>query len=681
MKRVLGTAGFVVAFAAAGLAQNFANQTATIRNNGRNMSGSSGNQFMVAEGANFAAFASYGMARWNLAQLKSDLDLQFGANNWNVTLVELVLFQTNATFAADGTINVHYTSDDTSDITTAACPFRWPLNDGLNDPVHSGTPLLTYGFVDCNCVQGDVYTLYSSGDTGDRLVLANDIENASDSSLTLIVEDGDPAVAASYRGMTAGSGANQPELRVTAVPISGNPPTASAGPDQLVNDPDNNGVENVTLDGTGSHANPPASSISSYVWREGVTQVATGASPTISVALGTHTYVLTVTDNLGGTASDTVVIDFPVVTVANAGANSTVTANACDGTASATLDGTASTYNAGTITSYTWTNDYDGSVVASTATANVSLGVGTHTFRLHIVGSGGQTDDDVRTIDVRPTGVFAGHDFDSLFANLVTIVPSGPWSNPTRAFNLLQRGTGSIPFAIADDSLVTFPGDAQGVVNDKKLDAFFGINDMQHATDNPTGTGTATFQFTISGRSNIKIAIDLGAMGNFEATTTPPDAYTFTAVVDGGSPITVFTVTANEGPTQNYRLASGTLASSIDPLWVDGTTNLINVLRTFTFPLNVTGNNLTLTLSASSNGDGEAFVFDNILLYECTGGGDPCPCPGDVNNDGLRDINDLTLFLSAFGLPATNCADVNGDGVVDINDLTLFLSGFGVPCP
>jgi hypothetical protein len=52
-----------------------------------------------------------------------------------------------------------------------------------------------------------------------------------------------------------------------------------------------------------------------------------------------------------------------------------------------------------------------------------------------------------------------------------------------------------------------------------------------------------------------------------------------------------------------------------------------------------------------------------------------------VNGDGIRDINDLTLFLSAFGLPATNCADINGDGVVDISDLGLFLSGFGVPCP
>lgn len=69
------------------------------------------------------------------------------------------------------------------------------------------------------------------------------------------------------------------------------------------------------------------------------------------------------------------------------------------------------------------------------------------------------------------------------------------------------------------------------------------------------------------------------------------------------------------------------------------------------------------------------------LTGACYVGGNPCPCPGDINGDGIRDISDLTLFLSAFGLPATNCADINGDGIIDISDLTLFLSGFGVPCP
>ncbi len=69
------------------------------------------------------------------------------------------------------------------------------------------------------------------------------------------------------------------------------------------------------------------------------------------------------------------------------------------------------------------------------------------------------------------------------------------------------------------------------------------------------------------------------------------------------------------------------------------------------------------------------------LTGACYVGGNPCPCPGDVNGDGIRDISDLGLFLAAFGLPATNCADIDGNGVVDISDLGLFLAGFGVPCP
>ncbi len=69
--------------------------------------------------------------------------------------------------------------------------------------------------------------------------------------------------------------------------------------------------------------------------------------------------------------------------------------------------------------------------------------------------------------------------------------------------------------------------------------------------------------------------------------------------------------------------------------------------------------------------------------YACytISGGNPCPCPGDINNDNIRDINDLALFLAAFGLPTTSCADIDGNGIVDISDLGLFLAGFGVPCP
>jgi hypothetical protein len=64
--------------------------------------------------------------------------------------------------------------------------------------------------------------------------------------------------------------------------------------------------------------------------------------------------------------------------------------------------------------------------------------------------------------------------------------------------------------------------------------------------------------------------------------------------------------------------------------------------------------------------------------YKASGGG--CPCPGDLNNDGLRDISDLALFLSQFGSTDGGCDDINADGVTDISDLALILSSFGSPC-
>jgi len=53
------------------------------------------------------------------------------------------------------------------------------------------------------------------------------------------------------------------------------------------------------------------------------------------------------------------------------------------------------------------------------------------------------------------------------------------------------------------------------------------------------------------------------------------------------------------------------------------------------------------------------------------------PCPGDYNNDGLRNGQDLTTLLSAWGTPD---ADITGDGLTNGADLTMLLSGWGT-CP
>ncbi len=75
--------------------------------------------------------------------------------------------------------------------------------------------------------------------------------------------------------------------------------TASAGPDQVVYDYDANATESVTLDASGSSV--ASGTITSYIWKKGATQIATGVQPSVKLAAGTHDITLTVTGSTGGT--------------------------------------------------------------------------------------------------------------------------------------------------------------------------------------------------------------------------------------------------------------------------------------------------------------------------------------------------------------------------------------------
>jgi hypothetical protein len=60
--------------------------------------------------------------------------------------------------------------------------------------------------------------------------------------------------------------------------------------------------------------------------------------------------------------------------------------------------------------------------------------------------------------------------------------------------------------------------------------------------------------------------------------------------------------------------------------------------------------------------------------------------PGDWNDDGAIDFNDLLAFLNDFNLNAPRpqpdaCVDLTGDGAVDFNDLLEYLNRFNTPCP
>ncbi len=89
-----------------------------------------------------------------------------------------------------------------------------------------------------------------------------------------------------------------------SAPLPAPPVTAAAGKNQTVYDYDANGSEPVTLDGSGSTT--LSGTITSYVWKEGVTQIATGVLPSVNLTVGTHNLTLTITNSSSQTATGNV---------------------------------------------------------------------------------------------------------------------------------------------------------------------------------------------------------------------------------------------------------------------------------------------------------------------------------------------------------------------------------------
>ncbi|MDE0299129.1 MAG: cohesin domain-containing protein [Candidatus Poribacteria bacterium] len=54
------------------------------------------------------------------------------------------------------------------------------------------------------------------------------------------------------------------------------------------------------------------------------------------------------------------------------------------------------------------------------------------------------------------------------------------------------------------------------------------------------------------------------------------------------------------------------------------------------------------------------------------------PRKGDVNRDGVVNIQDIVLVVTRFGQAGENIADVNGDGIVDIQDFMVVADEFAV---
>jgi len=172
----------------------------------------------------------------------------------------------------------------------------------------------------------------------------------------------------------------------------------------------------------------------------------------------------------------------------------------------------------------------------------------------------------------------------------------------------VNPGIPGLPYDIADDSLISFPGDTQGIIDELDNAPFFGVVD----TVNGTGpdVNRAQWEFDISGMPRIQIAIDFAAMGNFEVQN---DSHLFEVAIDRGLFKPLFVSSVDEEASQNYVMANGTPVVLDDPMFVNGVP-LTNDFTTLSETISGPGGVLTLRYEATTNGHPEAFAFRNILV-------------------------------------------------------------------
>ena len=105
-----------------------------------------------------------------------------------------------------------------------------------------------------------------------------------------------------------------------------------------------------------------------------------------------------------------------------------------------------------------------------------------------------------------------------------------------------------------------------------------------------------------------------------------------------------------------------------------GVSNGDGTLATITFEvMAVKASTLTLSEPLFADDQGNTFL-PRVEGGEIT---EPPELKGDVNADGVVNIQDLVLVASSFGETGENSADINADGVVNIADLVLVAGNLG----
>jgi hypothetical protein len=415
-------------------------------------------------------------------------------------------------------------------------------------------------------------------------------------------------------------------------------PIANAGADQSLTLAQGQTTRAVTLNGAGS--SDPDGSITTYAWSIGGTPVATGATPTINLAQGSYTVLLTVTDNRGATSTDTVQITINAAAnqlpVAEAGPDQNLTLTPLVPTIAVNLNGTASTDPDGTISSYAWS--IAGSQVATGATPTINLAQGVYTVTLVVTDNVGATDDDTVQITVNQA------------PNLLPTAEAGADQTVE-----LAQGASTAPVTVSgaastdpDGTIVSFTWSVDGVPAATGVNPTLSLAEGPHVvtlvvTDNRGGTDDDTLNVTVLPPSNIAPVANAG-----------PDA---SGVIAGDD---IDTSVPLDGTLSSD--ADGTIVSYV---W---TLNLQQIATGAQPTVSLAEGVQTITLTVTDNGGLTATDEVTITVVRT--------CDYDYNQDENVDLTDAQLMAqAAAGLitPEPNwlTGDLNRDENVDLTDAQL----------
>ncbi len=158
--------------------------------------------FFNIEGANKSSYAAFGIARFDTSGIRDAFDSQYGAGNWKIDGVDLLLYQSNAYFTTNGDVNVMLSDDDTTPFESLA--YRVPVST-----IGKETQLASYRFTEVSSGYEEVHDITDPG-------LAAEI--LAGQTVTLVLREGDADVAATYAGYNSYS-ADGPTLSVSASEI------------------------------------------------------------------------------------------------------------------------------------------------------------------------------------------------------------------------------------------------------------------------------------------------------------------------------------------------------------------------------------------------------------------------------------------------------------------------------